>query len=395
MALGMLDLSIVTDRLIKQLKTCTDASPMWTANPSRKPSVTGLAPDAARKKDNVASQISVYLAHVEVDKFHRNTFPAGGSAQTVPEHPLALTLYYVVTAYSPDSHENEQQAMSVALKCFHEHPVVRATVPVQGTNPIQTREEEFTLTIEPQTVDEIGRLWQAISSPLRLSALYRASVIFIEAPEPGVPDVVRHTPAFERPHDVQPFETVPGPAVSSAMADATGFVAITIGLAGFTAGASAVRLRSLPLFETTTAGVPLVARHFRVVAADTLHLRVPLFTPRGQYLLRVLPAATSRRTLEIDVIVPETVVTVAAGAAGLATIAIDDAQFAAGAVTVTFEAVPLVETTTRPPAAGRFRVVDPATIELKVPTPTPAGRYLLRVLPAAGKPTMEIRLDVP
>ncbi|MBK8211888.1 MAG: hypothetical protein IPK78_20035 [Rhodospirillales bacterium] len=60
-----------------------------------------------------------------------------------------------------------------------------------------------------------------------------------------------------------------------------------------------------------------------------------------------------------------------------------------------FEAVPLVETTTGPPAPGQFRVVDLDTLELRLTAATPARRYLLQVQPAAGKPTMEIWLDVP
>ena len=72
--------------------------------------------------------------------------------------------------------------MSIALKCFHDHPIVTATVSIDG------RGEEFTLTMEPQSIDEIGRVWQAAARPLRLSAVYRASVIFLEPHEPTLPD---------------------------------------------------------------------------------------------------------------------------------------------------------------------------------------------------------------
>ncbi|MBK8211889.1 MAG: DUF4255 domain-containing protein [Rhodospirillales bacterium] len=299
MALGMLDLSIVTDRLIEQLNGCTSASQLWLNATKFEIKYTGLAPDAARQGEGC--QVSVYLFHVTVDKFHRNTFPTGGTAQTIPEHPLALTLYYLLTAHSASDYIQEQRAMSIALKCFHEHPTVRAKVPIDATHD---REEEFTLTIEPQTVDDIGRLWQAISSPMRLSAMYRASVVFLEPPPPRTPDVVRHAPAFEPPYEIKVFEAVPGPVVASANTDETGFVAITIANAIFATGVTAVRLRALPLVETTSATAALVGRHFRVAAQDTLHLRVPLHTPKGHYLLTVQPTA-DRRTLEIDLIVPE------------------------------------------------------------------------------------------
>jgi len=139
---------------------------------------TGLAPDAVR--DVAGCSLSLYLFHVAPDKFHRNTFPlqdlvGHGPSQhlvaprprRIPQQPLALTLYYLLSVHS-DNYIEEQQAMSIALKCFHDRPIVSATITT--TAPPETRTEEFTLTMEPESVDEIGRLWQALSSPLRLSA---------------------------------------------------------------------------------------------------------------------------------------------------------------------------------------------------------------------------------
>lgn len=291
MTLGLLDLSIVTDRLIKHLNNCTSASQLWHEDATTKFDITytGLAPDAARK--DAGCRVSVYLFHVAPDKFHRNTFPTGGNAQEIPEQPLALTLYYLLTAYSPTSYIQEQQAMSIALKCFHEHPIVTALVPVDK------REEEFTLTIEPQTVDEIGRLWQSISSPMRLSVVYRASVVFIEPPPPKTPQVVRIPP---KPKPT-PFDKVPGPIEASVTAFPGGRATITITDAGFVAGETQVQIRALLLQPTATD--PPEAGRFRVVNATTLDLQVPVDTPPGRYLLHVHPAA-GKPTLEIWLDVP-------------------------------------------------------------------------------------------
>jgi hypothetical protein len=390
MTLGLLDLTIVTDRVIEQLKGCTSRSALWDHAKRFDINYTGLAPDEARSGEGC--QVSVYLFHIALDKFYRNTCPTGGSAQAIPEQPLALTLYYLLTASSANDYIQEQQAMSIALKCLHEHPIVRAKVPIDATH---TREEQFTLTIEPQTVDDIGRLWQAITKPMRLSAVYRASVVFLEPPPPRTPKVVRHAPTFEAGYEIKVLE-------AGVRVDEKGFVAITIANAGFAIGVTTVRLRALQLVETTNKTAPLVGRHFWVVDSDTLHVRVPLYSPQGRYLLTVQPTADSR-PLDIDLIVPEPIDTVGADTAGLVTIAIDDAHFVAGAVAVTFQAVPhqttpapLVERTTIGPlAAGQFRVVDPDTLDLRIPAATAPGRYLLYVLPAAEKPTLEIWVDVP
>jgi hypothetical protein len=306
MTLGMLDLSIVTDRLIDHLKKATADSLLWTEEkvPTvKKPVITytGLAPDAAFKVPGC--QVSVFLFHVSADKFHRNTFPTGGPAQTIPRQPLALSLQYLLTAHSEQSYVEEQQAMSIALKCLHEHPVVSAKV------PIDNREEEFTLTLEAQSLDEIGRLWQSLSTPLRLSAVYRASVIFLEPPAPAVPKPVRFEPepkvVAPKPGktlaDVPEVAAVSPPSLVFTADATTGVARIEIDGAGFVAGKTQVRIRALAL--TSSNASPPEAGAFHRIDASTLDLRVPDKTPPGRYLVHLHPA-DDKPELEVWLDVP-------------------------------------------------------------------------------------------
>jgi hypothetical protein len=47
--------------------------------------------------------------------------------------------------------------------------------------------EEFTLTMEADTADELSRLWQATTVPMRLSTVYKVSVVFITPEAPARP----------------------------------------------------------------------------------------------------------------------------------------------------------------------------------------------------------------
>lgn len=196
--LGVLDLSIVTDQLISMLNDCITSSPLWsTLNPPTQSftiHVSGSMPETKRKLDGC--QLTVSLLHVTQDKHQRNSAivppvtpvvpnPPPPRAQTLPFQPLSLDLYYLVTAYADDKYVEEQQAMSIVLNCFHQNPIVRKTVVIPGTPP-QSVKEEFTLTMEIETSDELGRLWQAITVPYRLSAVYRVGVVFLTPPAPGV-----------------------------------------------------------------------------------------------------------------------------------------------------------------------------------------------------------------
>ncbi len=301
MTLGLLDLSIVTDRLLKHLSDSEATSNLWFEEPT--PPVgpppplagpptrvipvarfainfTGLSPHAVRNLSGCS--VSLYLFHITPDKFHRNVYPlpdrvgqgpsehlVAPRARTIPEQPLALTLYYLLSAHS-ENYIEEQQAMSIALKCFHEQPIVSATV------PRDSRTEEFTLTMEPESVDEIGRLWQSMSSPLRLSVVYRASVIFLE-PE----TVVRPPPTLVTKAQVKAY---PQSVVTRAKVDSRGLATITGG--SFAAASIIVQIDGVMPLHITTANPP-EERGVHVVSPTILAIQLPRGTPKGPYLIRV------------------------------------------------------------------------------------------------------------
>jgi hypothetical protein len=181
--LGVLDLSIVTDKLIQMLTACRNTSPLWKANGGDADlfpiAISGSAPETVRDKGGC--QLSLYLFHVEQDRYQMNSPVLGKRAQPIPFQPLSLNLYYLLTAFAGDNYVQEQRAMSIAMRCFHENPIVHTTVTLALPPPTAVT-EEFTLTMAVETGDEMGRLWQAVTSPMRLAAIYRVSVIFVTPP---------------------------------------------------------------------------------------------------------------------------------------------------------------------------------------------------------------------
>jgi hypothetical protein len=180
------DLSVVTDTLKRLIDTEWPNAPLWTpATPLFAVDVTGLSPDAVRQGQG--AQLSLYLYHVEEDKATESLFwsaraqSAGGPP--LRYQPLALDLYYLLSAYAEGNYVHEQQAMSIAMRVFHENPVVSGV----GADGLPW---QVTLTLERRSYDELSRLWQATTSSLRLSAVYRASVALLQpeqAPPPGPP----------------------------------------------------------------------------------------------------------------------------------------------------------------------------------------------------------------
>jgi Pvc16 N-terminal domain len=290
MTIGVLDLSIVTSRLIQEVEDARDATRLWDEEPphgvplgedeiiGHEPSgrfhfeVTGLPPHEARLGEGC--QVSLYLFHVAPDATYRNTFPLGGRPRVIPEQPFALTLHYLLSAHSQKSYIEEQQAMSIALKCLHDHPIMRAVVPLDPH-----RVQEFTLTMETEGVDEVGRLWLSFATPLRLCAVYRASVIFLEPdvrerPRPGVVlrPVVLAEPDCPPVAERTPFST----ETDTVTITGDGFDETTISL---TIGELAI-----PVVPSPDPPGPGEAS---VVSATSVELRFPEGTQRGRYVLRV------------------------------------------------------------------------------------------------------------
>jgi hypothetical protein len=170
MAIGVLDLSIITDRLIAILQAAVDNSPLWTVNGGTIPKFTieisGSMPESVR--DGGVCQLSLYLYHVAPDRNQRNS-PTIGSP-LVRQRPFGLELCYLLTAFSKKDYVQEQQAMSIALRSLYDNPLVRAT----GVF------EEFTVTMENVGEDKLSFLWQAVSAPFRLTAVYRVTIAFLE-----------------------------------------------------------------------------------------------------------------------------------------------------------------------------------------------------------------------
>ncbi len=115
---------------------------------------------------------------------------------TLPEDrlrpPLALDLYFMLTAYAPARLADrtaatleEYRLLGRAMAIFHEHlilrdPHLRGAIAGQGL--------EFRFFIHPLPVEEMARIWNAFhSKPFKLSVCYQLTPAIIETPEKEVP----------------------------------------------------------------------------------------------------------------------------------------------------------------------------------------------------------------
>jgi hypothetical protein len=167
------DLGHVTHLLIHNLKEAIKASPHYvkSAFPFE---VSGLMP-AVTRHDGL-NVLSLYLLHVGRDPYWRNTPVQGKLGQLNTAQPLSLNLSYLLTSHSEKNWQMEQYLMSVALEYLHANPIYIGS----GA--------EFTVTVEADSIEEMSRLWQAITVPIRLSAMFRVAVVFLTPEKQPGPD---------------------------------------------------------------------------------------------------------------------------------------------------------------------------------------------------------------
>ena len=148
--------------------------------------VTLQPPDVARKGISKA-QLNLFLYQVVANAAWRNLDMPGQvrPGETAPP-PLALNLHYVITAWGrgdSDVDAISHRVLAAAMSTLHDRGVldgndIRNALP---DNDLANQFERVRVTLLPQSVDELSRLWTAFQTNYRTSAAYEAAVLLIDS----------------------------------------------------------------------------------------------------------------------------------------------------------------------------------------------------------------------
>jgi hypothetical protein len=167
--------------------------------------VTMTVPDRARTNNDTANQVNLFLYQVTPNAAWRNLdVPARVRPGETGYPPLALNLYYLVTAYGRDNDQSQpfsHELLGRSMSILHDHPVlgqaeIQASLP---GNDLYAQIERIRFTLQPLGVEEIYRLWTGFQTPYRTSVSYEATVVLIDSTRPTVtplPVLTRGRPAY-------------------------------------------------------------------------------------------------------------------------------------------------------------------------------------------------------
>lgn len=202
-------------------------------------SVTISAEPPDRIKIDAASpdRLNLFLFQATENQGWRNLgLPTRSAANgdRLRNPPLALDLHYLLTAYgSGDFHA--EVLLGHAMFVLHEMPVltreaIRTAIPVPPplTLPngltgagLADQIEQIRLTPETMSVEETSKIWSALHSQYRPTAVYKASVVLIESERPVHPTL----PVRVRNLAVLPFQQPAIDRLQSQVNDAAPIVA--------------------------------------------------------------------------------------------------------------------------------------------------------------------------
>jgi hypothetical protein len=192
--------------------------------------ITASPPDRIKAGGDEIAQLNLFLYNVMPNPGWRNVgLPSRNeSGERLTNPPLALDLYYLLTAYGRQDFDTEI-LLGYAMQTLHEMPVLtrdairkalEPTSPVSGSgmpagmkhlSASDLAEQVELIKITPHSIstEELSKLWSAFQANYRPSVAYHVSVVLIESKHPTrspLPVLTRGITA--QPNLLPPFPTL-------------------------------------------------------------------------------------------------------------------------------------------------------------------------------------------
>ena len=134
-------------------------------------------------------RLNLFLYQTSLNGAWRNMdIPRRGPTGGPPSPPLALNLYYLLTAYGQENDPNlaEHRVLGAAMSLLHDHPLLsrselQALTSPLGSSGLSEQVERLRITPQPLSSDDMSKLWTAFATNYRVSMAYEVSVVLIES----------------------------------------------------------------------------------------------------------------------------------------------------------------------------------------------------------------------
>ena len=148
--------------------------------------VTAQPLDKARDAAATANQLNLFLYLISPNAAWRNQdMPGRTRSGEVASPPLALNLFYLISAYGRDNDVQQpfsQLLLGQTMSALYDHPLlghdeIASALP---GNDLGDQPERVRITLQPLSIEEISKLWAGFQMQYRLSVAYEVAVVLID-----------------------------------------------------------------------------------------------------------------------------------------------------------------------------------------------------------------------
>jgi hypothetical protein len=153
--------------------------------PTTQITVTTAPLDKVLNGDEANNQVNLFLYKTESNAAWRNMdLPNQVKPGESGRPPLALNLYYLITAYGQGNNELVSHfLLGQAMRILHDHTMLgrEEIQDALAASALQDQAERIRITPQPLSVEEMSKLWSTFQTQYRLSAAYQVTVVLIES----------------------------------------------------------------------------------------------------------------------------------------------------------------------------------------------------------------------
>lgn len=179
-------------------------------HPSADIQVTTLTPDKANEENQGKNRINLYLYQIASNAAFRNMdVPHQVKQGETGQPPLALNLYYLISAYGEGGNETiSHLLLGQAMRVMYDHPVLQRTEIEDALKESQLQNQAEHIRIAPQSMplESMSQLWMTFQTQYRISSAYLVEVVLIDSTSP----VKAALPVLTRGQDDRGVKTLTG-----------------------------------------------------------------------------------------------------------------------------------------------------------------------------------------
>lgn len=151
-------------------------------------SVTTRPPDKARENGSGTNQVNIFLYQTLPNATLRNQDIANRvKPGETGMNPLALNLYYLITAYGKDYDDIlGHRLLGAVMRNLHDRAILNPNdiKAALAESNLHQQIERIRIIQQPLSLEELSKLWATFQTQYRISAAYEVSVVLIDSSRP-------------------------------------------------------------------------------------------------------------------------------------------------------------------------------------------------------------------